>query len=83
MGGAGEKLALYDHADEGARDRDEEVRAAMLHTEFGLGMFVAARVISGQQMAWYDGERISPAQYTRLTAATGLWHTVDGTEYIF
>ena len=49
-----------------------------MHTKFGRGLFAVGRVRSGQAIGWYDGEHITRAEYTRLTAATGLWHTLQG-----
>ena len=89
-GGKGELLVLFDHAGEGARDRDErdppdtEVRAAILHTSFGKGLFVAGKVTKGEHIGWYSGDRISLQQYNTLTEATGRWHTLiaPGNMYI-
>ena len=80
-GDKGELLVIFDHAGEGARDRDErdppdtEVRAAILHTSFGKGLFVAGKVTKGQHIGWYSGDRISLQQYNTLTEATGRWQT--------
>ena len=88
-GGGGEMLVLFEHAGEGARDGDErdtdtEVRAAILHTSFGRGLFVAGTVQKGQNIGWYDGDNITEEQYCKLTEETGLRHTLEapGNTYI-
>ena len=90
VGDSGETLVLFNHAGEGARDRDArdppetEVRAAILHTSFGKGLFVAGKVTKGQHIGWYSGDRISLQQYNTLTEDTGRWHTLiaPGNMYI-
>ena len=84
-GDEGEMLVLFDHAEEGAGDTDEgathiediEIRAAVMYSSFGRGLFCASRVKSGQHLTWYDGERIARHEYCTLTEDTGLWHTLS------
>ena len=85
VGGAGERLVMFEHAgtnqegreDERVRDAKEtELRAAILRTSFGWGLFAAGYVKHGQYIGWYAGDTISEQQYNVLTEATGLWHTL-------
>jgi len=78
-------MLLFEHAstnhegqaDERVRDgEDTEVRAAILHTSFGWGLFAAGYVREGQLIGMYAGELITGRQYSALTEATGLWHTL-------
>ena len=80
VGDSGETLVLFNHAGEGARDRDGrdadiEVRAAIMHTSFGRGLYVTGTVKEGQNIGWYDGQMITERQYNKLTETTGLRHT--------
>jgi len=89
VGEDGEMLVLFNHAGEGARDRDGrdadiEVRAAIMHTSFGRGLYVTGTVKEGQNIGWYDGQIITESQYHKLTEKTGLRHTLkaSGSMYI-
>ena len=84
-GEAGKRLVLFEHAstnreghaDERVRDAEEtEVRAAILYTSFGWGLFAAGYVREGQLIGMYAGELITERQYSALTEAKGLWHTL-------
>ena len=89
VGEEGEMLVLFDHAGEGARDGDErdtdmEVRAAVMNTSFGRGLYTTGTVQKGQNIGWYDGDNITEEQYCKLTEETGLRHTLEapGNTYI-
>ena len=82
VGEEGEMLVLFDHAGEGARDGDErdtdmEVRAAVMNTSFGRGLYTTGTVQKGQNIGWYDGDNITEEQYCKLTEETGLRHTLE------
>ena len=71
VGEDGEMLVLFNHAGEGARDRDGrdadiEVRAAIMHTSFGRGLYVTGTVKEGQNIGWYDGQIITERQYNKF-----------------
>ena len=64
--GEREQLVLFDHGERGGR-ADQEVRAAILESAYGRGLYYASDASHGREIGFYDGEVV-----TQTTL-----HTVD------
>ena len=69
--GAREQLVLFYH---GERDglADQEVRAAILESEYGRGLYYACDASHGRELGFYDGEVVTRTEYLDLDVYTGL-----------
>ena len=66
---------LFEHG-AGSGD-DTEVRAAVLESEYGKGLYYASAAVKGRPIAFYDGVVVSEEEYHRLNEETGLSHTLQ------
>ena len=66
---------LFEHG-AGTGD-DTEVRAAVLESECGKGLYYASAAVKGRPIAFYDGVVVSEEEYHRLNEETGLSHTLQ------
>lgn len=76
LSGEREQLVLFNHGKQGEAP-DQEVRAAILESEYGRGLFYASNAPKGREVGYYDGEEVSREQYTELDEDTGLRHTLE------
>ena len=74
--GAREQLVLFDHGERGGAP-DQEVRAAVLESEYGRGLFYASSAAKGKEVGYYAGEEVTLQQYMELDEDTGLRHTLE------
>ena len=54
--GAREQLVLFNHGERGGQ-AVQEVRAAILESEYGRGLYYASEASHGRELGYYDGER--------------------------
>ena len=74
--GEREQLVLFDHGERGGR-ADQEVRAAILESAYGRGLYYASDASHGREIGFYDGEVVTQREYTELDEYTGLRHTLE------
>ena len=74
--GEREQLVLFDHGERGGRV-DQEVRAVILESEYGRGLYYASEASHGRELGFYDGEVVTGEEYTELDVYTGLRHTLE------
>ena len=74
--GEREQLVLYNHGVEGG-PADQEVRAAILESEYGRGLYYASDASRGREIGYYDGEEVTEQEYCTLDEYTGLRHTLE------
>ena len=74
--GAREQLVIFDHGERGGAP-DQEVRAAVLESEYGRGLFYASSAAKGKEVGYYAGEEVTLQQYMELDEDTGLRHTLE------
>jgi hypothetical protein len=74
--GGKEQLVLFDHGEYGVR-ADQEVRAAILESEYGRGLYYASEASRGREIGYYDGVEVSEREYGELDEYTGLRHTLE------
>ena len=67
---------LFDHGEYGVR-ADQEVRAAILESEYGRGLYYASEASRGRELGYYDGVEVSQSEYGELDEYTGLRHTLE------
>ena len=74
--GAREQLVLFNHGERGGQEV-QEVRAAILESEYGRGLYYASGVSRGREIGYYDGVEVTLQQYNNLDEYTGLRHTLE------
>ena len=74
--GAQEQLVLFDHGERGSRE-DKEVRAVILVSEYGRGLYYASEAAQGMALGYYDGEEVTDQEFGELDECTGLRHTLE------
>ena len=74
--GAREQMVMFDHGERGGPE-DKEVRAAILESEFGRGLYYTSTVSRGREVGFYDGEVVTREEYVELDEYTGLRHTLE------
>ena len=74
--GEREQLVLFDHGECGGR-ADQEVRAAILESAYGRGLYYASDASHGREIGFYDGKVVTEREYTELDEYTGLRHTLE------
>ena len=74
--GEREQLVLFNHGVEGG-PADQEVRAAILESEYGRGLYYASDASRGREIGYYDGEEVTHQEYCKLDEYTGLRHTLE------
>ena len=53
------------------------MRAAILESEYGRGLYYASGVSRGREIGYYDGVEVTLQQYNNLDEYTGLRHTLE------
>ena len=74
--GAREQLVLFNHGERGGQVV-QEVRAAILESEYGRGLYYASGASHGRELGYYDGEAVTVQEYSNLDEYTGLRHTLE------
>ncbi len=74
--GAREQLVLFNHGERGGQ-AVQEVRAAILESEYGRGLYYASEASHGRELGYYDGEGVTLQEYNSLDGYTGLRHTLE------
>ena len=65
----------FNHGEKGGQ-ADQEVRAAILESEYGRGLYYASDVSRGREIGYYDGVEVTEQEYSELDEYTGLRHTL-------
>ena len=55
--GEREQLVLFDHGERGGK-ADQEVRAAILESAYGRGLYYASDASHGREIGFYDGKAV-------------------------
>ena len=69
------QLVLFEHG--ATAGDDTEVRAAVLESEYGRGLYYASMARRGSALGYYDGNIVTEREYKRLNEDTGLRHTLQ------
>ena len=74
--GEREQVVLFNHGQEGGQE-DQEVRAVILESQYGRGLYYASAASKGRELSFYDGVQVTREEYVELDEFTGLRHTLE------
>ena len=74
--GAREQLVLFNHGQVDGEE-DQEVRAVILESSYGRGLYYASAASRGREYSFYDGMQVTREEYVELDEFTGLRHTLE------
>ena len=74
--GAREQLVLFNHGQVDGEE-DQEVRAVILESSYGRGLYYASAASRGREYSFYDGVQVTREEYVELDEFTGLRHTLE------
>jgi len=62
--------------DAGHEGEEREVRHAVMHSQFGWGVYAVCEYKAGERLGWYDGEEITAERWGSLGKHEGREHTI-------
>ena len=62
--------------DAGHGGKEREVRHAVMHSQFGWGVYAVCEYKAGERLGWYDGEEITAERWGSLGKHEGREHTI-------